>query len=86
VRLTSDPALFAQPQVVTASIGGRVVGTARVAPQGVAYLRVRLRPQRGECRVVFEVAKTKVPAEGTNGASSDTRELGAHFLDFHVSR
>ena len=86
VRLTSDPALFTEDQIVTASIEGRIVNTARIRPRGVAFLRVRLRPRQGRCRVVFEVARTKVPAEATDGASTDTRALGAHFLDFHVSR
>jgi hypothetical protein len=34
---------------------------------------------------VFAVAETRVPAEVTRGESDDTRALGAHFRDFHVS-
>ncbi|MBA2462966.1 MAG: glycosyltransferase family 39 protein [Actinobacteria bacterium] len=86
VAITSDPALFDQPQTVTARIAGRVAKRARIAPAGKALLHVPLRPQNGDCRVVFDVSETKVPAEMTNGTSTDTRELGAHFNDFHVTR
>jgi hypothetical protein len=76
VSLSSDPQLFDEDQIVTASVGGEVVGRARIAPAGTARLRVRPTPQRGTCRVVFRVARTKVPGGG------DDRELGAHFKTF----
>jgi hypothetical protein len=76
VSLSSDPQLFDEDQIVTASVGGEVVGRARIAPAGTARLRVRPTPQRGTCRVVFRVARTKVPGGG------DDRELGAHFNTF----
>jgi hypothetical protein len=85
VGLMSDPALFTAPQTVTARVGGRVVKRQRIQPVGTALMHVPLRPENGDCRVVFDVAETKVPAEVTNGASSDTRELGAHFKYFDVS-
>jgi hypothetical protein len=76
VSLTSDPQLFDDDQIVTASVAGKVVGRARIAPMGAARLRVRPTPERGTCRVVFRVAQTKVPGGG------DDRELGAHFNTF----
>ena len=33
----------------------------------------------GECRVVYSVARTAIPAEVTAGANPDSRVLGAHF-------
>ena len=48
-------------------------------------MHVTLRPDSGACTVVFDVAQTKVPAEVTNGANGDTRELGVHFRNFQVS-
>jgi hypothetical protein len=76
VSLSSDPMLFDEDQIVTAAVAGKVVGRARIAPAGTAQLRVRPRPERGTCRVVFRVAQTKVPGGG------DDRELGAHFNTF----
>jgi dolichyl-phosphate-mannose-protein mannosyltransferase len=76
VSLSSDPQLFDEDQIVTASVGGEVVGRARIAPAGTVRLRVQPTPQRGTCRVVFRVARTKVPGGG------DDRELGAHFNTF----
>jgi hypothetical protein len=76
VSLKSDPNLFDDDQIVTASVAGNVVGRARIAPTGTAQLRVRPRPERGTCRVVFRVARTKAPGGG------DDRELGAHFNTF----
>jgi hypothetical protein len=76
VSLASDPQLFDSDQVVTASVGGKVVASARIAPAGTARLRARPKPERGTCRVVFRVAQVKVPGGG------DERELGAHFNTF----
>jgi hypothetical protein len=76
VSLSSDPQLFDDDQIVTASVAGKVVGRARIAPMSTARLRVRPTPERGTCRVVFRVAQTQVPGGG------DDRELGAHFNTF----
>jgi hypothetical protein len=76
VSLASDPQLFDDDQVVTASVAGEVVRRARIAPTGTARLRIEPKPNRGTCRVVFRVARTKVPGSG------DDRELGAHFNTF----
>lgn len=76
VSLSSDPQLYRDDQIVTAIVGGREVGRARISPAGTARLSVRLTPASGTCRVVFRVARTRVPGGG------DTRALGAHFDDF----
>ena len=86
VELSSDPALFDEAQTVTARVGGRVVRRTKILPAASTVMHVPLQPERGDCRVAFEVGQTRVPAEVTNGESGDTRELGAHFRDFHVSR
>ncbi|MEJ7792296.1 MAG: hypothetical protein WKF65_10035 [Gaiellaceae bacterium] len=85
VSLSSDPALFSERQTVTATVGNRVATRTRIAPAGTAVLHVPLQPRGGDCRVVFDVAETKVPAEVLPGKTDDTRELGAHFGDFHVT-
>ena len=41
---------------------------------------MRTVPEDGTCRVVFRVARTKVPRDG------DDRELGAHFNTFFHTR
>jgi hypothetical protein len=76
VGLSSDPNLFDEDQIVTAYVRGEVAGRRRIPPFGSAQLRVRAAPEGGTCRVVFRVAKTKVPGGG------DDRELGAHFHPF----
>ena len=79
VRLSSDPMLFESRQTIVARVGGRVVSGVRLEPDGMATIRVRLRPRGGDCRVVFHVSPTKMPKD-------DPRVLGAHFNDFFVSR
>lgn len=82
VTLTSDPALFSVPQTVTASVGGREVARATVAPTAVDQpLAVPLEAEGGDCRVRFGVSPTAVPAEVAPG-SADPRELGIHFTAF----
>ena len=76
VALSSDPQLFDEDQIVTASVGGKVVRRVRIRPRETASLAVPITPENGTCRVVFRVATTKVPGNG------DDRELGAHFNDF----
>jgi hypothetical protein len=75
--IASDPALFDEDQIVTASIGGVQVARTRVAPTAERTLTIRTRPKGSTCRVLFEVARTRVPGRG------DTRELGAHFTFFY---
>ena len=77
VLLTSDPNLYDENQVVTAFVNGKRAGRVSVAPFGIESLRVRLVPDDKEtCRVVFRMAKTKVPGP------HDPRPLGAHFRAF----
>ena len=65
---------------------GAVVGRVRLpARRAQRMLRVPVRSdrrERRECRVVFTVDPTAVPAEVTGGANPDDRELGAHFNRF----
>jgi hypothetical protein len=84
VLLSSDPSLFVEPQTVVARSNGRVVGRAEVGPYGRAHLRVPVAPTPGttECRVLYTIEPTAVPAEVTGGANPDPRELGAHFDRF----
>ena len=84
VVLSSDPSLFLEPQTVVARSGGRVVGRVRLRPVGSAVLGIPVAPSPGtdECRVVFTVTPTAVPADVTGGANPDPRELGAHFNRF----
>lgn len=83
VAVSSDGTLFPDPQRIVARSGGEVVGTLRLPSGGVRTMRVPLEPgARGECRVVFTVTPTAVPAEVTAGESTDDRELGAHFNRF----
>ena len=81
VLLGSDPHLYRTDQVVSALVGGRTVGSARIAPTGQATLVVRLHPDAaGTCHVEFVPASTKVPGGG------DHRQLGARFLRFGYRR
>ena len=82
--LSSDPSLFVEPQTVVARSNGKIVGRVKVGPYGRAHLRVPIAPAPGtsECRVVYTVEPTAVPAEVTGGANPDPRELGAHFDRF----
>jgi dolichyl-phosphate-mannose-protein mannosyltransferase len=80
VLLGSDPSLYRADQVVTARVGGRVVGRVSIPPTAQRRLTVPLRPSGGTCRAVFTVGRTKAPGRG------DPRPLGAHFLAFTYRR
>jgi 4-amino-4-deoxy-L-arabinose transferase-like glycosyltransferase len=84
VSLSSDPSLFLEPQRVVARSNGRVAGAVRLQPEGRAVLSVPVSPAPGttDCRVVYTVTPTAVPAEVTGGENPDPRELGAHFNRF----
>ena len=62
----------------------KVVGQVKVGPYGRAHLRVPIAPTAGtsECRVVYTVELTAVPAKIPGGANPDPRELGANFDRF----
>jgi hypothetical protein len=82
VLLQSDASLYSTTQVVTARVGGKVAGVARIAPTKIVHLLVPLKPDAQHvCRVRFDVAQTLVPAQVIPG-STDKRPLGAHFLRF----
>jgi hypothetical protein len=84
VELSSDANLFLEPQTVVARSNGRVVGRVRFAPDDRAVLSVPVEPVPGttECRVVYTVSPTAVPAKVTAGGNPDPRELGVHFNRF----
>ena len=83
VVVSSDGSLFLDPQTIVARSGGKVVGTQRLPPGALRTMRIPLEPGAGgDCRVVFTVSPTAVPAEVTAGENPDDRELGAHFDRF----
>jgi hypothetical protein len=84
VELSSDANLFLGPQTVVARSNGREVGRVRFPPDERAVLSVPVAPLPGttECRVVYTVSPTAVPAEVMPGGNADPRELGAHFNRF----
>jgi len=87
VELSSDAALFFEPQTVVARADGKEIGRVRLPVGGQAALMVPLAPPPGEheCRVVFTVTPTAVPSEVTGGTSADERVLGAHFNGFRYT-
>jgi hypothetical protein len=74
--VASDDKLFSRAQTVSAA--GRSV---TFAPSTVGHLTVPLQPRAGVCRVMFTVSPTAVPALAQPG-STDTRSLGARFVEF----
>ncbi|HEU0246032.1 MAG TPA: glycosyltransferase family 39 protein [Gaiellaceae bacterium] len=84
VSLSSDPSLFFRPQKILARSNGAVVGRVRLRPEGRVVLSVPVEPpaRTSDCRVLFTVTPTAVPAEVTGGDNPDPRELGAHFNRF----
>ncbi len=84
VEVWSDPSLFTESQTVVARSNRAVVGRVTFEPDEHARLSVPVVPEPGtnECRVVFSVQRTAIPAEVTDGANLDSRVLGAHFDRF----
>ena len=84
VDLSSDPTLFSEPQTVVAHSNGAVVGRAPLQPTGHVLLDVPIEPMPGttDCRVVYTVSPTAVPADVIGGTNTDDRVLGAHFNRF----
>ncbi|MDX6515072.1 MAG: Dolichyl-phosphate-mannose-protein mannosyltransferase [Gaiellaceae bacterium] len=91
LRLTSDPKLFHERQVVTATQNGRPVGRFVVDPKreidphfGPGW-SLSTHPRAGVCRFSFRVSPTAVPADAIPG-STDQRRLGVRVLraDPHV--
>ncbi|HEX5449580.1 MAG TPA: glycosyltransferase family 39 protein [Gaiellaceae bacterium] len=82
VTVQNDPALFPDGQVVTASSGGQVVATTSLpASTDPKRFVVPLTSVNGTCTALFTMRTTRVPAKVEPG-STDTRQLGAHFLAF----
>ncbi len=84
VSLSGDAGLFLEPTRVVARSNGAVVGRVRFRPEGRAVLSVPVSPPAGssECRVIYTVTPTAVPAKVTKGLNPDPRVLGAHFNRF----
>jgi dolichyl-phosphate-mannose-protein mannosyltransferase len=84
VDLSSDGALFVEPQTVVARAGGKEIGRVRLPAGGRAALSVPLAPPQGEdeCKVAFTVTPTAIPSDVSAGESDDDRVLGAHFDRF----
>ncbi|HYI75299.1 MAG TPA: hypothetical protein VEW90_08505 [Gaiellaceae bacterium] len=84
VELSSDANLFLEPQTIVARSDGRVLGRVRLQSDGKAVLTVPVSPLPGttDCRVVYTVSPTAIPAEVTAGGNPDDRVLGAHFDRF----
>ncbi len=85
VSIRSDRSLFTRPQTVHALVGGKQVASAFVRPSVARTLAVPLTAKGGTCEVEFRIDPTAVPAEVTNGANPDTRELGVRFDAFDYS-
>jgi hypothetical protein len=86
VTLQSDPGLFTKPTTVIASVGGRRMARASVAPTATELLTVPLVRHGESCVVRFTVSPTAVPKVVTNGQNPDPRELGVHFTQFTYER
>jgi hypothetical protein len=84
ISLSSDAGLFFKPTVVVARSNGAVVGRVRLRPEGRAVLSFPVSPPAGssDCRVIYTVTPTAVPAKVTAGSNPDPRVLGAHFNRF----
>jgi hypothetical protein len=82
VTLQSDPSLFTKPTTVVASVGGREVARASVAPTATELLNVPLVRRGQSCVVGFTVSPTAIPRVVTRGQNTDPRELGVHFTRF----
>lgn len=84
VSLSGDAGLFVEPTRVVARSNGAVVGRVRFRPEGSAVLSVPVSPPAGssDCRVIYTVTPTAVPAKVTAGSNPDPRVLGAHFNRF----
>ena len=86
VRLGTDEHLFATPQLVTATVDGKFVGSVTVQPAEQRIFGVALEPDAaGACSVTFTMKHLRIPARVQPG-STDTRRLGARFLAFEFSR
>jgi hypothetical protein len=84
VSLSSDPSLFAEPQTVRATSGGRrstAIKLVRFDPEATAVLRIPVRPSSDTCVVRFTISPTAVPAKVIPG-NTDDRVLGVHFNAF----
>jgi hypothetical protein len=87
VELAGDGSLFLEGQAIVARVRGEQVSRVQLPSGGQVAMAIPLAPLPGEdeCRVVFTVTPTEVPAEVTGGESDDERVLGAHFNRFRFT-
>src|SRR5262249_49685168 len=81
VTLESDPSLFTQTQVVTATRHGHFIPNTGGKPAATQTMTVPLKPRGGRCVVTFRVAHLLNPSLVEKG-STDDRLVGVHFQSF----
>ena len=84
VSMSSDDRLFLGPQTVVARSNGRVVGRARLRGNGPVVLSVPVArgPKTTDCRIVYTVSPTAVPAEVTAGGNPGPAPAGCALQPF----
>ena len=83
IEVQSDSALFDEPNILSIRMGGRVTDRVIVDPLVTSVqARFPLESEDGKCVVRFEVDRTAIPREVTDGENPDPRELGLHFNRF----
>ncbi len=83
VEVQSDAALFDTPNILSARVGGRVIKRVIVDPRVTSVqMRIPIESENGKCVVRFEVDRTAIPREVTDGENPDPRQLGLHFNRF----
>jgi len=83
IEVQSDTALFDMPNILSVRAGGRVIDRVIVDPRfGSVQTGFPLESVDGKCVVRFEIDRTAIPREVTDGENPDPRELGLHFNRF----
>ena len=83
IEVQSDAALFDMPNILSIRAGGRVIDRLIVDPRVTSVQRrIPLESKGGKCVVRFDVDRTAIPREVTDGENPDPRELGLHFNRF----
>jgi hypothetical protein len=83
IEVQSDAALFDMPNILSIRAGGRVIDRLIVDPRVTSvHRRIPLESKGGKCVVRFDVDRTAIPREVTDGENPDPRELGLHFNRF----
>ena len=81
--MQSDSALFYEPYTLLIRAGGKVIDRVLIDPLLTKQVvRMPLEAEGDKCVVRFEVDRTAIPREVTDGENPDPRELGLHFNRF----